>query len=66
MDGYHFFTSSGCFNWKQTEECGRFEAETKGLVIQQMWTRFVKEKSCRRRDSQSIDSAYSSEFFPRR
>ena len=30
MGGYHFLTSFGYFNRKQTEECGRFGAETEG------------------------------------
>ena len=31
MDRYHFLTSFGCVNQKQTEERGRFGAETKNI-----------------------------------
>jgi hypothetical protein len=43
MDGYHFLAGFGYFNRKQAEECGRFAAETKTLVIQQIGTSFVLE-----------------------
>ena len=51
MDGYHFLTNFACLNRKHTEEYGRFEGETKRLVIQRKCGHVLRQKqSCCRRD----------------